>query len=101
MSKPVRWNFGNVLEWSVADRCILAASIVLVFTTSYAFAVYYYLLHPGLVDYADHAFVERVFRVQMVVFVGGWLAIVFLALILRQVAAQTTILPHLDRKSVG
>jgi adenylate cyclase len=87
-----RWNIRNVLEWSVVDRTNLAAAIVLVFTSSYALAVYYYLRHPDLVPYADHALVEVIFRVQLWVYVGAWAAVLVAGLALRRVVPHSAAL---------
>ena len=91
----------NIAEWSLADRCLLAAAIVLVFACTYTFAVGYYVRHPRLVDYVDYEFVTSVFHFMQYVFVGGWLAFIVLALLVRRTAPELPLLPYLLAQLYG
>jgi class 3 adenylate cyclase len=95
VSKKPRWNLGNLLHWSVAERCILAASIVLVVATLYALALYFYFVRPDVVYFVNRSRAELAFRLQIYVFVPGWVAIIVAGLILRRLAPHDHILSYI------
>ena len=73
---------GNPLNWSLVDKCLLVALLLLPFVAWYAVVGYVVLRRPQLAPYVDQAVLHRAFRVQLGL-LGGWLAIIVGALSLR------------------
>src|SRR5262249_31071622 len=85
---------GNPLNWSLVDRCLLGALVVLPFVAWYAVVEYVVLRHPQLAPYVDQAVLHRAFRVSLGL-LGGWLAIIVGALFLRHRDPASRPLVHL------
>jgi class 3 adenylate cyclase len=89
---------GNPLNWSLADRCLLAAFLLLPFVAWYAVAYYLVLRRPEIAPYVDQTFLRPVFRGQLVA-VGVWLTIIAVILSLRRRAWASRFLVHLTVQS--
>src|SRR5581483_11653320 len=98
---PERWlrgllaRAGNPLNWSPADKSLVAALLLVPFVAWYAVVYWLVLRHPDLAPYLDQEVLHRAFRWQ-VVFVGAWLAIVFSALFLRRWAPTSRLIVHAE-----
>ena len=56
---------GNPLNWSMADKCLLGALLLLPFVAWYAVVCYVALRRPDLAPYLDQAVLHRAFRFQL------------------------------------
>ena len=85
---------GSPLEWSNADRCLVASTLTLSIVTPYFGWLFYVLEHPATATYLDHHFLETKLAILFVLFVGGWLAIVVASLWSRRRAPDTRLLVY-------
>jgi class 3 adenylate cyclase len=81
---PVLARLGNPLSWSVADRCLLVAVAVLPFAAWHTAILYHGLAHPETAPYLDHAFIARIAPFVAFAWLGGWIALVLVALLVRR-----------------
>jgi class 3 adenylate cyclase len=85
---------GNIVRWSAADKCLLAAALCLVFAISYIALLYAILVTPGIAPYVDRAFLARYLSIAGVAYVGTWLIIIVAALALRHRSPDNSALVH-------
>jgi len=83
---------GNPLEWSAADRCLLAAVVCLTFNILYILAGFYYLSGGLNLDYVDPAGARLFFRFAIFALAPGWALIAVAALLLRRRSPENRIL---------
>jgi class 3 adenylate cyclase len=88
-----RW-LDNVLGWSLADKCLVAALIVFPLGTSYVFWEYYFLRHPEIVSFIDLEHARKFFLLHAALLEGVWLAIIAAALWLRRRSPNNRALVH-------
>ena len=81
------------MEWSVVDRCLVVAGVMLPFALGFWLVGAYSLRHPALVPYYDFAFL-RGFQRALLVFIGMWVALVGVCLALRRRHPETRAVMH-------
>jgi len=84
---------GNPLSWSMADRVLLAASIVTPLTIWYLVVFRYLMAHHDVAVYIDRDVLGVTVRVQLVS-VAAWILLTFAAFILRRRAPENRLLVH-------
>ncbi len=90
----LRERFDRLLEWSLADKCLVVAVLVFALGTSYLFWEIFILRHPGLVPYFNHPYARRSLPVHVFLYEGGWLSIIAASLWCRKHAPQSRWLVH-------
>ena len=83
---------GNPIDWTNADRCLVASTLTLFIVTPYFGWLFYVLKHPAKAPYLDYHFLEIILPIAFILFVGGWLAIVVASLWSRRRAPDTRLL---------
>jgi adenylate cyclase len=86
---------GSPLNWSLADRCLIGALLLLPFVAWYAALYYLVLRRPELATYVDLTVLPLAFRAQLA-FLGAWVAIAVAALVLRRHASACRVVAHLQ-----
>jgi len=86
---------GNPVTWCMADRCLLATVIIVVFSTSFL-ALEYFVLLPNaeIAPYFNRPHFERRLPWELTVFIGGWVSLMLAALVCRRYAPDTRVLVH-------
>ena len=74
------------------DRCIVVGLAVLPFAVWHVAVEYYFLLHPTVATFVDRAFIQRTLLLQAIVWIGGWLAVIAVGLLIRRRSPSNALL---------
>lgn len=85
---------GSPINWSNADKCLLAAVIVWPFCLLMIGSEYYYVKNPAIAPWFDTEYGRLMLPFHTIAFIGGWLAIILASLWARRGAPDTEGLPR-------
>lgn len=90
----IKKRIGSPVDWTNADRCLVASTMTLSIVTPFSGWLIYILEHPAKATYLDYHFLEIILPINFVLFEGGWLAIVVASLWSRRRAPDTRLLVY-------
>ncbi len=88
-----KW-IGGIVDWSNAEKCVLASALTLSIATPFMAWLYFRLQHPDTAPYLDHSFLAKVLPFLIPVYVGGWLTMLLVSLWARRRAPDSQLLVH-------